>query len=84
MSSREMKETRLSGGRGEVNKPMAAGQWVAKAFANNKGKLHRTLEVAPGQKIPAAKLEKAEHSRNPTTRKEAQLAENAKHFNHSR
>lgn len=84
MSSREMKETRLSNGKGEVNKPMAKGQWVAKAFAAHPGKLHQKLGVPSGEKIPAAKLAKAEHSQNPTTRKEAQLAENAKHFNHKR
>ena len=84
MSSREMKEIRLSDGKGTVNKPMAAGQWVQKAFANNKGALHRTLGIKPGEKIPEAKLEKAEHSQNPTTRKRAQLAENARHFNHTR
>ena len=44
----------------------------------NKGKLHKTLHVAKGEKIPAAKLEKAKESPNPATRKRATFALNAK------
>ena len=44
----------------------------------NKGKLHKTLGVPKGEKIPAAKLEKAKQSPNPTTRKRATFAMNAK------
>lgn len=40
-----------------------------------KGALHKSLHVATGQKIPEAKLERAEHSKNPTLRKRAVLAE---------
>lgn len=39
------------------------------------GALHRSLDVPMGEKIPEAKLERAEHSRNPLTRKRANLAE---------
>jgi hypothetical protein len=43
-----------------------------------KGALHKSLHVAEGKKIPASKLEKAEHSKNPTIRREAHLAETFK------
>jgi hypothetical protein len=43
-----------------------------------KGALHKTLGVPEGKKIPAKKLEKAEHSKNPLTRKRANLAETLK------
>ena len=42
------------------------------------GSLRRTLHVPKGKKIPEAKLEKAEHSKNPLTRKRAVLAETFK------
>ncbi len=42
------------------------------------GALHKTLHVPKGKKIPEAKLEKAEHSKNPLTRKRAVLAETFK------
>jgi hypothetical protein len=44
----------------------------------NKGKLHKTLHVPKGEKIPVAKLEKAKHSPSPVTRKRATFALNAK------
>ena len=54
-------------------------KWIQKAInPANKGALHKTLNVPQGQKIPAKKLEKAEHSKNPTTRKRAVLAETLK------
>lgn len=53
--------------------------WMQKAFAHNKGALHKSLHVAQGDKIPDRKLQKAVHSLNPLTRKRAQAAENAKH-----
>lgn len=57
-------------------------KWVQKAFSKNPGKLHRRLGVPEGEKIPTKKLEKAEHSKDPSLRKEAALAETAKHFKH--
>jgi hypothetical protein len=42
------------------------------------GALHRALGVPQGKKIPEKKLEKAEHSENPETRKKATLAETMK------
>lgn len=43
-----------------------------------KGALHKALKVPEGKTIPESKLEKAEHSRNPKIRKEANLAETLK------
>ena len=88
MSSREMKNIRLEDRKGYVEGRSCHARgdqpdhWVQKAFSHNKGALHRELDVKPGQKIPEGKLEKAAHSKNPTLRKRAQLAENARHFNH--
>ena len=50
--------------------------------ASHKGLLHKELGVPSGEKIPAAKLEKALHSKNPKVRKRANFARNAKHFAH--
>lgn len=47
--------------------------WIAGAV-KHKGALHRELGVPQGEKIPAKKLAKAEHSKNPTLRKRADLA----------
>jgi hypothetical protein len=46
----------------------------------SKGKLHRALGVALDKKIPEKKLMKATHSKNPTLKKEAVLAETLKGF----
>jgi hypothetical protein len=42
------------------------------------GALRKSLHVKKGEKIPNAKLKNAEHSKNPTTRKRAVLAETLK------
>lgn len=55
-----------------------AEKWIQKATSKNKGKLHRELGVKEGEKIPAKKLSKAEKSKNPTIRKEANLAKTLK------
>jgi len=60
----------------------AKKMWVQEAFSKNKGALHRSLHVPRGEKIPSAKLEKAEHSKNKKLRKRAILAETAKSFHH--
>lgn len=57
-----------------------AEKWIQKATSKNKGKLHRELGVKEGEKIPAKKLAKAEKSKNPTIRKEANLAKTLKGF----
>lgn len=46
------------------------------------GALRKSLHVKEGEKIPASKLKKAEHSKNPTTRKRAQLAKTLKSLKH--
>ncbi|MDE2019156.1 MAG: hypothetical protein KGJ13_02285 [Patescibacteria group bacterium] len=46
------------------------------------GALHRELHIKPGHHIPAKAIEKALHSSNPTLRKRAQFAENARHWHH--
>lgn len=52
-------------------------KWI-QGMHMKKGALHRELGVPAGQKIPAAKLEKAAHSSNPTERKRANLAKTLK------
>lgn len=42
------------------------------------GALRKSLDVKEGENIPKAKLKKAEHSKNATTRKRAVLAETLK------
>lgn len=54
-----------------------SGNWI-KGAIEHKGALHKSLGVPQGDKIPEKKLEKAEHSKNPTTRKRANLAETLK------
>ncbi len=58
---------------------MANKKWVQKADIK-KGGLHKALHVAEDKKIPAKKLEKAEHSKNPKVKKMAVLAETFKHM----
>ncbi len=55
--------------------------WIQGAI-KHPGALRKTLGVKKGKKIPASKLEKAEHSKNPTTRKRAHLAETLKKMHH--
>jgi len=50
-----------------------AEKWIQKAI-KKPGALRKSLNVKKGDKIPEKKLEKAEHSKNPTTRKRAVLA----------
>jgi hypothetical protein len=52
--------------------------WIAGAI-KHPGALHRELGVKQGDKIPAAKIEKAERSDNPKLRKRAFLAETLAH-----
>lgn len=57
------------------------GKWIQGAI-KRPGALKAKLGVPEGKKIPAKKLAKAEHSKNPTLRKEAVLAKTLKSFNH--
>ena len=52
-------------------------KWIQDAHIK-KGKLHEKLGVKAGAKIPASKLKKAENSKSPALRKEANLAETFK------
>ena len=54
-------------------------KWIQGAI-KHKGALHKSLGVPEGKKIPEKKLKKAEHSKNPTLRKRAVLAETLKHL----
>lgn len=58
---------------------MAKEKWIQKMHMK-KDALHKALHVKPGEKIPASKLEKAEHSKSPLMRKRANLAETLKHL----
>jgi hypothetical protein len=58
---------------------MAKKKWIQEAInPEHKGLLRKSLKVKKGEKIPEAKLKKAEHSKNPVTRKRANLAETLK------
>ena len=54
-------------------------KWIQEAI-KKPGSLRKTLGVKKGEKIPAGKLEKATHSKNPTTARRARLAETLKGF----
>lgn len=60
---------------------MAKEKWIQK-MNMKKGALHKSLGVPEGKDIPASKLKKAEHSKNPTLRKRAVLAETLKRLPH--
>ena len=53
------------------------GKWIQAAI-KHPGALHKELGVPAGQKIPAKKLAKATHSKNPTLARRARLAETLK------
>lgn len=52
-------------------------KWIQEMHMK-KGALHKELNIPEGKKIPAKKLEKAEHSKNPLLKKRAVLAETLK------
>lgn len=52
-------------------------KWIQGAI-KHPGALHKELHVKEGKKIPASKLKKAEHSKNPLERKRANLAKTLK------
>lgn len=56
-------------------------KWIQGAI-KKPGALRKSLHVKKGEKIPESKLKKAEHSKNPKTRKRANLAETLKHLHH--
>lgn len=52
-------------------------KWI-KGAIQHKGALRKKLHVKKGEKIPEKELKKAEHSKNPTTARQARLAETLK------
>lgn len=56
-----------------------AEKWIQKAI-KHKGALRKSLGVKKDEKIPESKLKKAEHSKNPTLKKRATLAETLKNM----
>lgn len=58
---------------------MAKEKWIQDAI-KHPGALRKTLGVKKGEKISEKKLEKAEKSKNPLTRKRANLAETLRGF----
>jgi hypothetical protein len=56
-----------------------ADKWIQKAITKP-GSLRKSLHVKKGKDIPESKLKKAEHSKNPKTKKRAVLAETLKHL----
>lgn len=60
---------------------MAKEKWIQGAI-KHPGSLRKTLKVKKGEKIPEKKLDKAEHSKNPITRKRAALAKTLKNMHH--
>jgi hypothetical protein len=52
-------------------------KWIAGAI-KHPGSLRKELHAKKGKPIPAKKLEKAAHSKNPTLKKRAVLAETLK------
>jgi len=57
----------------------AKKNWVSDMHMK-KGALHKQMGIPSGQKIPEAKLEKAEHSSNKLLAKRANLAKTLKGF----
>jgi len=55
--------------------------WIADAI-KRPGALRRKAKVKKGQKIPAKTMEKLRHSKNPRTRRQANLAKTLKSFHH--
>lgn len=59
------------------------GKWIQEAV-QHKGALRKSLHVAEGKNIPAAKLAKATHSDNPMLAKRARLAQTLKGLNRAK
>lgn len=55
-------------------------KWIQGAI-KHPGALRKALGVKEGEKISSAQLKKAEHSKTPTTRKRAQLADTLRKMN---
>ena len=55
--------------------------WIQGAI-KHPGLLHEKLDVPKAKKIPISKIKKAEKSKSPSLRKEANLAETLKKISH--
>lgn len=56
-------------------------KWIQNSInPEKKGALHRALGVPEGKKIPESKLEKAEHSKNSTIKREANWAKTVRKY----
>lgn len=69
----------------EPLKPGKKG-WKTKAemkgVGGEKGKLHRELGIPEGEKIPAKRLEEAEHSKDPEVKRDAIRAKTMEGWHH--
>lgn len=63
-----------------MKKPKTKKNFIKKAI-KHPGALHKELGVPEGKKIPEKKLKKALNSKNPTTRKRANLAKTLRKMN---
>lgn len=57
---------------------MAKEKWMQEAFKNARGQLRRKTGAKPGKPIASGKLEKATHSQNLKTKRQAVLAKTAR------
>jgi hypothetical protein len=70
--------------RQQIMKPPAKRKnWIKEAITQP-GALRRKLKVPPGKKITAAQLRKASRSKNPRTRRQANLAKTLKKMSRKR
>lgn len=74
----QIQGTRPTGGR--LARKDGGSNWISGAI-KHPGSLRKALHVKEGHNIPEAKLEKAEHSKNPHLAKKARLAETLKRIN---
>jgi len=80
MSCLKIKSIKLSKNYEVIMKKTGNGKWIQNAI-KHPGALREKLGVKKGEKIPAKKLEKATHSKNTTTKRQAILAETLKKMN---
>lgn len=79
----KLKKMEMMATGGTINKMAKGGKkWIGKAI-KHPGKLHRDLHVPEGEKIPASKMKKAEHSKSPAIRREASLAHTLGKMHHA-
>ena len=81
--SRSMINKELRNKGGAVKKKKKDKNWIQGAV-KRPGALRKKLGVAKGKKISASQLNKAAKSKNPTTRRQANLAKTFKKMNRRR